>query len=300
MTDVNSSSAAGDPAETAGAMVPGPAGAPLGVHSLGGSGAPLLMVHATGLHGRVWAPVASGLHEWDCRAVDLRGHGASPLPDGDDLSWEGFGADVGCVADLLGDGVVGVGHSLGAVAMLIAAADRPSRFSAIVLYEPALRADGGPVDDSMRVVQDEMVSRTRRRRATFGSRAEAMWTYSGKPPFHTLAAESLRAYVEHGFSDTDDGRIALRCTPDVEARAFARTHDHDLHSRLDRITCPVTVVRGGATTPEQVHSSDALARRFGAAAARVLDDADHFGPLGQPRRFARVVRESLDAGRTRL
>lgn len=45
-----------------------------------GSGAPLLLIHGTGSHWPVWQPVLNRLaHERDVIAVDLPGHGGSPL-----------------------------------------------------------------------------------------------------------------------------------------------------------------------------------------------------------------------------
>ncbi|MEU1268483.1 alpha/beta hydrolase [Streptomyces sp. NPDC005799] len=245
----------------------------------------------TGLHGRVWDPVATHLRGWSCRAVDLRGHGYSLLPAGADLAWEGFGRDAGRAADHAGPGMVGVGHSLGAVALLMASAEDPERFSLLVLHEPAMRPQPGPVPAELLAYQRAMVTMTRARRAIFPSRAEAMAAYAGKPPFAAVQAASLSAYVEHGFRDTDDGQVTLRCTPETEAETFARTHDHDLLSRLDAVTCPVFVVRGDETAPELQQSSDDLARIFGREAL-VLDGTDHFGPLGQPARFARIVQEA--------
>ena len=65
------------------------------VHDWGGAGAPVLLAHPTGFHGRVWAPVAEqlvarGRHVW---SFDFRGHGDSDAPDVD-YSWHGFADDV--------------------------------------------------------------------------------------------------------------------------------------------------------------------------------------------------------------
>ena len=49
-----------------------------------GSGEPLLLIHGTGSHWRVWEPVLDTLAvRHDVIAVDLPGHGGSePAPDG--------------------------------------------------------------------------------------------------------------------------------------------------------------------------------------------------------------------------
>ena len=78
------------------------------VHDWGGAGAPVLLAHPTGFHGRVWAPVAerlvaAGRRVW---SFDFRGHGDSDAPDRRDYSWHGFADDVLAVVehlDLAGD-----------------------------------------------------------------------------------------------------------------------------------------------------------------------------------------------------
>ena len=56
-------------------VIPSTDGVELRLHHLGGSGDPLLICHATGFHGRAYAPMARLLSErhavW---AVDFRGH----------------------------------------------------------------------------------------------------------------------------------------------------------------------------------------------------------------------------------
>jgi pimeloyl-ACP methyl ester carboxylesterase len=51
------------------------------VHDLGGDGPPLLLSHATGFNGPVFAPLAHALAgRFHCWAMDHRGHGSSERP----------------------------------------------------------------------------------------------------------------------------------------------------------------------------------------------------------------------------
>ena len=77
-------------------------------------------------------------------AVDLRGHGASDKP-AQDYTVTGFADDLLWVAEQLGlANVVIVGHSLGGLAALEAAAQRPDAVAAAVLVDPApvIQPDG--------------------------------------------------------------------------------------------------------------------------------------------------------------
>lgn len=177
--------------------------------------------------------------------------------------------------------------------------EAPGTFQRLFLYEPAVQGEIGEHGwESLLAARDTMVGLTARRRATFPSRAEALANYVGKPPMAQFQAAVLGAYVNHGFSDRiDEGgpSVALKCRPETEARIYAASYEHDTASRLHSITCPVTLAAGTETDELQRRSTHALASRFGWPCV-VLGDADHFGPMQQPKQFANVVaRHTLDS-----
>ena len=97
----------------------------LGHDSSGGdpfSGRPVLLCHATGFHGMVWAPWPATSTGFVAFAPDLRGHGDSPAPTDRGMDWNGFADDVLAVVDAMAaagvdvDGLVAVGHSKGGAA----------------------------------------------------------------------------------------------------------------------------------------------------------------------------------------
>lgn len=71
-------------------------------------------------------------------AVDLRGHGDSPVASDGDYSIESFASDVACLIDGLAIGpCVVVGHSLGGVITCALAAARPDLVACAVMVDPA-------------------------------------------------------------------------------------------------------------------------------------------------------------------
>lgn len=264
----------------------------LRIHDFGGGGTTLFFVHATGFHGRVWTPVADRLiDEFHCVAVDLRGHGDSPVPAGDDLHWDGFGSDVlEGVAAVGGERAVGVGHSLGGAAVLLAEIARPGTFSELILYEPAasLSAAAGIAD-----IQTAMVNMTLRRQHRFDSKAAALANYARKEPTARFSSLALYSYVEHGFTEAEDRPwVRLKCEPGVEAQVFRQGFPPSLPANLSKVRCPVTMVIGGATDDYQRRSALEVAGRLGATVVE-LDAVGHFGPLQHPDGFAALVRRIL-------
>ena len=271
----------------------------LRVHDLGGDGAPLLLCHATGFHGRVWRPLADQLAgAWHSWAPDLRGHGDSQVPRGSEMHWDRFADDVLAVVDELGGGPLSaVGHSKGGAALLTAELHRPGTFHGLYVFEPIVfPADLDEVDIERPGVAEggdsPMAAIAARRRATFPSRDEAYANYASKPPLASLHPDALHEYVDHGFADLDDGTVTLKCRPEVEASIYRMSAHLDAWHRLEGIGCPVTVAASGDGDMPSV-LAPRIAERIPGAVLERFDDLGHFGPLEDPRRIAASIRAAL-------
>jgi pimeloyl-ACP methyl ester carboxylesterase len=266
------------------------------LHDLGGDGPPLLLAHATGFHGRVWAPLAAHLgadaHGW---ALDFRGHGDSGAPGSGSYSWSGMADDVLAVVDHLaaagGDvaGLRAVGHSMGGAALLLAEQRRPGTFGGLWLYEPIVVP---PVEGTPRLQSNPMASAARRRRPWFPDRQAAYDNYAAKPPLAVLDPGALRAYVDHGFRDADDGTVVLKCTPDVEAATFEGTVGTDVYGGLADVACPVTVAHGGDGMPP-ARIAPLVVGALPRGELAPFPALGHFGPLEDPTTVADAIRDTL-------
>lgn len=280
-------------------------GVDLAVHVLAGTGAPAVLVHATGFHGLVLAPLAQLLGvRFTCVAPDLRGHGGSGAPADGDYSWDGFGLDVLAAARLAtrvaladrGGGAtraerpVGFGHSLGGTALLLAEAREPGTFAALYCYEPILfdQNDRRPLD-----LANPMSDAARRRRARFASRREALDRYRARPPLALLDAAVLEAYVEHGFVDAADGAVELACSPETEALVFANGYACDALDRIGGITCPVVLAHGGASNDVGRGARARATAQLRDARLVEVDGLGHLGPLEDPAAVAESVLSNL-------
>lgn len=267
-------------------------GARIAVNDLAGRGPPLVLAHATGFHGRVWAPMAELLaSRFSCLAPDLRGHGDSPPPAGWDFDWRGFAADVLAVVDGLAlTDPVGAGHSSGATALLLAEQVRPGTFAALYCFEPIIVPADPPLGPDR---ESWLAESTRRRRAVFPSRAWALSRYAAKPPFSDLDPSVLRAYVNHGFEDLADGAVRLRCRPEHEALVYEMATAHPCFAQLAQVRCPVTLARGGRSEAFTPARAAAVAARLPHVRSEEHPDLGHLGPLEDPGAVAVSIRRAL-------
>ncbi|HJR24326.1 MAG TPA: alpha/beta hydrolase [Acidimicrobiales bacterium] len=270
-------------------------GTPLAVHELGGRGRPTLLCHATGFHGAVWEPFARALpDDLERWAVDFRGHGASVVPPEHPLDWGGFRDDVLAVVDgidLPPGRVLGVGHSMGGAALVLAEQARPGTFAGLWLFEPIVPPPGWLPgrDDPER--PNPMADTAIRRRAEFPSAGAALANYASKPPLDRLRADALHAYVRHGFVPlTEDpaGPVRLACRPEDEARVFRGAPAHNGFARLGEVRCPVVIACGEEPAGPRSFVEpvvDALPE----GRLHLFTGLGHFGPLEAPDLVAAAV-----------
>jgi pimeloyl-ACP methyl ester carboxylesterase len=274
-------------------------GARVALHDFGGNGPPLMFAHGTGFHGLVWKPVADQLTDhFRCWAIDLRGHGDSAIPSGDPMDWAEFGRDVATAAEEIGGSgeITGVGHSLGGTALVMAELQTPGLFNQLYLYEPAIRRHLGQVSSEQVALQEFFVNAARARRSSFPSRDAALANFARKKPMSQFQAAALAAYVDHGFADSADGDgVELKCAPSTESSCYANGFRHNIADRLSGVGCPVTLMRGSATSVDQRDSIAEIAPDL-KTSVLVLDGAGHCGPMEQPARFAREVLHRCGSG----
>jgi pimeloyl-ACP methyl ester carboxylesterase len=250
------------------------------IHHLGGSGPPLLAVHATGFHGRVWEPFVPPLREhFSVIALDQRGHGDSDKPDSG-YEWTKFGEDVLAVVDHLDlERPVGIGHSAGATALIFAESSRPGTFARLVLMDPTL------LPPEFRSVApaglNPMSERTRRRRAIWSSHDEMIGRLRDGSPLSGWRDDFLRAYVTYGTDTLQDGSVQLKCPPDIEAQVYAEASSHDGWERLSDIECPTLLLTGESSHLWAAGRNELAAAQIRTGRAEVVQGG-HFFPMEEP------------------
>ena len=156
------------------------------------------------------------------------GYSAADVPEGFiDWTWNAIADDLLRFLDEQRlEHVIGVGHSLGAVATMIAARKEPQRFRALALIEPvflpphvlqAIRAH------PKLAAERPFVLGALRRRDRWPSRADAFARFREKPVFARWSDEALWDYVNDGLhEDAATGEVVLSYPREWEARFYAR------------------------------------------------------------------------------
>lgn len=121
------------------------------VHSIEGDGPPLFMIHGIGSRRSGWAAIIERLApHFTCISYDLRGHGESPLPDGE-FGLEELVDDLEALRDKLDiDKAHVIGHSLGGMIGPAYARRYPERVRTLGLLSTA----AGRTEDDRQKLQN--------------------------------------------------------------------------------------------------------------------------------------------------
>ena len=208
----------------------------------------LIFCHANGFCKEVWRPIVRLLSNhaalgFDVLALDLTGHGQTTRSV-DDFCWYDLTRDVlSCVDARLNEdnaytNVVGIGHSIGATAVMQAEILHPGTFDGLMAIEPIIPP---PPYIMSKIAESPLARLTLKRRAHFESKEAAFVRWRSKKAFERWQPEALREFVNGGLVQTCDG-FKLRCTPAFEAGIYCGTSDTYAH--LPSLTAPTLLVGG--------------------------------------------------------
>jgi pimeloyl-ACP methyl ester carboxylesterase len=255
----------------------------------------LLFVHGFSLDMTTWHEQWIDLSaDFRCVVMDQRGHGRSGPPAHGNLSLRALGRDIDAVLDVVAPDrpAVVVGHSMGGMAAIALAEQRPElfgpRIAGLILVgcssTDLVRAALGSVSSLLRPrlgigVTAERVDRLRK--AVFASPGDLRGTAVRLTQFGPDAPAHL---VEHV------GNLSERASSQVWTDGLSGLMEMDLRYALPRVTVPTLVVVGQHDRITPPAASVALAGELPDATLVVLEGAGHVAMLERPVELDREIR----------
>lgn len=244
-----------------------------------GEGPELVLVHGWGLHGGVWSGLLEALcPHWRVSVVELPGHGFSADCEPYQLAQ---------LSRWLGDALPGprvwVGWSLGALACLQLALDRPRQVRGLGLLAATprfTRASTWPHGTSPELLQTFTAELERDTKGTL-MRFLGLQVQGATQPQATLKV--LRSRWAQ--------RPAARLSGLRSGLAILR--NADLRARLPEIHCPAVVIAGARDRLVPRQASAFLAAQLAQAHCHTIADAGHAPFVAQPALVAQHLRGLL-------
>jgi pimeloyl-ACP methyl ester carboxylesterase len=215
----------------------------------GGDGDVLHFAHANGFPAKTYRQFLEPLTaNYRIIAIDKRPLWKAPEKDGYQIKWESFADDLIQLLDShSAKSIYGVGHSMGAVATLLASIKRPDLFKAIVLIDPVFLPTAYTL--AMQLTPDRykskfpFIRKALNRPDCWDTRQEAFDFHRDKRVFRRINDSVLWDYINEGTKETDDGKITLSYSKQWEAHCYASApYIWDL---LKECHVPVLGIRAG-------------------------------------------------------
>jgi 3-oxoadipate enol-lactonase len=243
----------------------------------GGAGESVLLAHAIGCDHRMWEDLGARLApRYRVLAVDLRGHGASPVPPRP-YALADLADDARALLDRLGIARAHwVGLSMGGMAGQAFALRYPERLGKLVIANST---------------------------ASYGPEGRAAWQARAKLVEAGGLAAIRDVVASRYFSDEFRRGNAARV--DAAMERFLETPaagylgccdaigELDFSAALGRVRAPTLVIAGGADVGTPPAMSQALAAAIPGARLAVIAGAAHLSSAEKPEEFARLVIDFL-------
>ncbi len=191
--------------------------------------------------------------------------------------------------------IIAMGHSAGAVALMIAASKRPKLFKFLILIEPVMFsplkrniidiARGIGYGDKLGVVK-----RARQRKMYFNSIDNARSYFEQKRFFQRFNSNCFDSYINEALIPNKEGGVKLIISADEEAEIFKSVHTK-VPKNLDKING--LYIHG--TNSEMLWKTDLRwwKKRFPNFKVKEVEGT-HVFPFENPIETAKIINEELD------
>ncbi len=261
---------------------------------------PLLhLAHANGFPPEVYARMLTPLFE-HYRVISFcaRPLWDSPPPPESLTEWSQLADDLlDSLKDLGASQVIGIGHSMGATATMYAAVKRPKLFHRLIYLDPVFLPPSRLwLLRTARLLGLEqrtpLVRAALRRKRSWSSAAAAYDYLKSKPLFKDWPDDVFRAYVDNVLCVTSDGGVALKYTPEWEARIF-QTTPTDVWNYVGLPQQPTLILRGEHSNTFTYESERVFERTSPRAELVTVKGTGHLLAQEKPDEVGKLIVEFL-------
>ena len=268
----------------------------------GGTGNPLLFLHANGYPPDCYRPLLSRLAKTH-HVIGMVQRPLWPESNPEDIDdWRPLTDDLLRYLDAQPSTTLAcVGHSMGGIALLRAALREPDRFSSIVLLDPVLFPPNFITKwrISFKLGIGELahpfIQSAKNRRRQFNDLERLYNGYRRKSVFRYFNDDALRAYIEGIACKTESGGYKLCYSAEWETRIYVTSvwPDMDIWHALPGLSVPALIVRGAETDTFWERTGKLVQRKQPKVRVEALEHSTHLLPLERPGEVANLIQSFL-------
>jgi pimeloyl-ACP methyl ester carboxylesterase len=212
-------------------------------------------------------------------------------------NWQDIAQDLILFLDQMKiSGVIGVGHSLGAVTTMMAALQRPDLFKSLVLIEPVFLPPSVLEHFSQQQGFDPyempLIKIAQKRRHHWDSLQGAFDHFRGKRVFSRWSDQALWDYINAGLNADGQGEFELAFSPAWEAWIYAHP-PMTVWDLISEVTKPTLALRGVESDTLVPEAWETWREKQPEAAFIEITDTGHLLPMEKPVTVADLTGEFL-------
>ena len=253
-------------------------------------GAKILFAHANGYPPDCYRPLFNLFSDHQICAIHQRPLWAGSKPE-EIEDWDPLSEDL---LEFLNTEkmkkVIGIGHSVGGIALLRAALREPERFSSIILLDPVLFPPSfifaWRILRALNLVHrvHPLIPAAQKRRKLFKNREVLFRSYRGKSVFRYFSDEALKAYIQGITCSLADGSFKLCYSPEWEVQIYITGvwKDMELWKNLPILKIPLLIIRGAKTDTFFESTGRLVIKKLPSAKIVSILNSTHLFPLEKP------------------
>ena len=192
--------------------------------------------------------------------------------------------------------VYAIGHSVGAISIILAADKHPALFKKLVLWEPVVlpRIRTLVFQFFIWIGKENvmpLIKAARKRRTSFSSRSAAIAHYKHKYIFNQLTPQSLEAYVDTCFIHSDEGHLTMRCSPTLEASIY-QSIPVNIWKNIRRLQVETVIIAGHLSDTVTLKVIEKLSQ-INKQVQTKMTDGGHLFPFEDENTTAKMTLDAL-------
>lgn len=265
----------------------------------GGEGKQVHFAHANGFHPMMYRELISELlPKFNVNAKLFR-----PFWDGSNpqelKSWKLLGDDLIKYFDQNGfKDVIGIGHSMGGVASVLACKKRPDLFSKLILLEPVILPPKVYLSRFLPyAIRQSMIPPAKialKRKDTWESKEVAYNQLKSKRVFKDIPDKVFKDYIDYGTKPNKNGGVSLSYSKAWESQIYTNSATNPW-SALKSLNIPVLVVRGTKSNVLLDKSWELMKSRLKSFTFKEIEDGGHLVPFEKKTEISKLILEFIGA-----
>ena len=195
---------------------------------------------------------------------------------------------------------VGIGHSMGAVLILMIEIDSPGTFKQIFLLDPVITSKfksklykilfGLGLIDRFH----PMIQRTKNKKMIYNNFQEIYKNYRSKKIFSKISDDNLKSYINSIINKRDD-KVFIKLSKDWESAIYRNgsLNDSMIWDNVNKITTPVYIITPNDDDFGHFNYGSSLKKKNSNFINYKINNSSHLFPLEHPQKISELITSNI-------